>query len=361
MTCISCMPRTAVMYIWSIQADVTNWVTSWHFVVALPSLVVECMSPLGPKMYWSVILLQMTHSWSTLIVRGWAVMTWEVSKTTISVSVLTSMVSLPSVTPLESPGRDGEHHVSLVALHGSKAMHEFLVLHYMATDSAEEWDTFLDLCLPPGTWIRAGSRRALALHMFDKCHVAPSHRRLAHPSWIASMKLMLDLLLGARQRRYLRSRLFDNLPDQVYVRGFSAGSYSGICLVQGHLGRWLPNQTGVHLPEVLPGARRGPQGRHEFSFAPGSGKYRRACAPSVEHASCPGRGYIGWHCSSSAVIPPNHGTQLMVIHLTTDRLCQWHRHDDTLRSLPCKYCIVDRGTMDLREHFGASEHSYGLD
>ena len=54
----------------------------------------------------------------------------------------------PSVTPLESPGRDGEHHVSLVALGGSKAMHEFLVLHYMATDSAEEWDTFLDLCLP---------------------------------------------------------------------------------------------------------------------------------------------------------------------------------------------------------------------
>ena len=108
-----------------------------------------------------------------------------------------------SVTPLESPGRDGEHHVSLVALGGSKAMHEFLVLHYMATDSAEEWDTFLDLCLPHCTWVRAGSRRALALHMFDKCHVAPSHRRLAHPFWIASMKLMLDLLLGARQQRYL--------------------------------------------------------------------------------------------------------------------------------------------------------------
>ena len=53
----------------------------------------------------------------------------------------------PSVTPLESPGRDGTHQVSLVALGGSKAMHEFLVLHYMATDSAEEWDFFLDNCL----------------------------------------------------------------------------------------------------------------------------------------------------------------------------------------------------------------------
>ena len=99
----------------------------------------------------------------------------------------------PSVTPLESPGRDGTHQVTLVALGGSKAMHEFLVLHYLATDSAREWDVFLDSCLPLCTWVRAGSRRALALHMYDKCHIAPSHRRFAHPSWIAGMKLMLDL------------------------------------------------------------------------------------------------------------------------------------------------------------------------
>ena len=31
----------------------------------------------------------------------------------------------PSVTPLESPGRDGTYQVTLVALGGSKAMHEF--------------------------------------------------------------------------------------------------------------------------------------------------------------------------------------------------------------------------------------------
>ena len=138
------------------------------------------------------------------------------------------------------------------------------------------------------------------MHMYNKCHVAPSHRRLAHPSWIAGMKMMLDLLLGARQNRYLRSRPFDHLPAQVYVRGFSAGSYSGICLL--HL---LWNMPHVHG------------------------------------------------------IQPDHGARLMVIHLTTDRLCQWHPHDDTLRSLPCKYCIVDRSTIELREHFGASEHSYG--
>ena len=51
----------------------------------------------------------------------------------------------PSMTPLESPGRDGTHQVTLVALGGSKAMHEFLVLHYFATDSAREGVVFLDM------------------------------------------------------------------------------------------------------------------------------------------------------------------------------------------------------------------------
>ena len=82
------------------------------------------------------------------------------------------------------------HQVTLVALGGSKAMHEFLVLHYLATDSAREY-----------------------------------------PSWIAGMKLMLDLLLGARKHRYLGRCLADPRPAEVYVRGFSAGSPSGICLL----------------------------------------------------------------------------------------------------------------------------------
>ena len=96
------------------------------------------------------------------------------------------------------------------------------------------------------------------MHMYDKCHVAPSHRRFAHPSWIAGIKLMLDLLLGARQHRYLQSHLFDYRPAEVYIRGFSAGFYSGICLL--HL---LWNMSNV----------RG--------------------------------GYIGWHCTSSSIITCN--------------------------------------------------------
>ena len=49
----------------------------------------------------------------------------------------------------------------------------FLVLHYLATDSASEWDVFLDSCLPECTWVRAGPRRALALHMYDKLPHCP--------------------------------------------------------------------------------------------------------------------------------------------------------------------------------------------
>ena len=127
---------------------------------------------------------------------------------------------------------------------------------------------------------------------------------------------MLDLLLGARKHRYLRTRQVDPRPAQVYVRGFSAGSYSGICLL--HL---LWNMPHVQVGGILGGI---------------------ACPPALLHG-----------------IQPDHGAQLMLIHLTTDRLCQWHPRDETLSSLTCKYCIVDRSTPELREHFGTSEHSYG--
>ena len=222
----------------------------------------------------------------------------------------------PSVTPMESPGQDGVHQVTLVALGGSKAMQEFLVLHYLATDSAREWDVFLDSCLPECTWVRAGPRRALALHMYDKCHIAPSHRRFAHPSWIAGIKLMLDLLLGARKHRYLGRCLAAPRPAEVYVRGFSAGSYSGICLL--HL---LWNMPHVQVGGILGGI---------------------SCPPALIHG-----------------ISPEHGQRIMLIHLTTDRLCQWHPDDKTLHSLNCKYCIVDRKTQELKELFGSCEHSYG--
>ena len=93
------------------------------------------------------------------------------------------------------------------------------------------------------------------------------------------LKLMLDLLLGARKHRYLGSCLAAPRPTEVYVRGFSAGSYSGICLL--HL---LWNMPHVQVGGILGGI---------------------SCPPALIHG-----------------ISPEHGQNLMLIHLTTDRLCK---------------------------------------
>ena len=151
------------MYLWSIQMDVTKQVTSWHFVVALLlSPVVECMFSSGEN----ALVSSSTSDDPQLVnidctgLGGHDLGGFKDYDICIRTDKHGQSIYGPSVTPSETPGRDGLHHVSLVALGGSKAMHEFLVLHYMATDSAEEWDAFLDLCLPHCTWIRAGSRRA---------------------------------------------------------------------------------------------------------------------------------------------------------------------------------------------------------
>ena len=53
--------------------------------------------------------------------------------------------------------------------------------------------------------------------MFEKCHVAPSHRRLAHPSWIASMKLMLDLFLVPVKTGTVGHHLFDTMCPTAFL------------------------------------------------------------------------------------------------------------------------------------------------
>ena len=132
-------------------------------------------------------------------------------------------------------------------------MHEFLVLHYFATDSAQRWDDFLAQCLHSRGWVDASSRRATAMNMFDKSHIPPSHRRLAHQSWATSMYLLLDLLMGTGKLRYLCTRAPRVEDVRVDVRGFSAGSFSGLCLL--HLLWRMPHAHasgtlgGIALPQ----------------------------------------------------------------------------------------------------------------
>ena len=80
---------------------------------------------------------------------------------------------------MELAGSFNEAAVQYVGLGLTKASHEFLMLHYFATDSAQIWndlDATQDLVFPD-----APSRRAHAYRAFLACHVAPSYRRMPHP------------------------------------------------------------------------------------------------------------------------------------------------------------------------------------
>ena len=96
----------------------------------------------------------------------------------------------------------------------------------------------------------ANSRRATAMNMFDKSQKPPSHRRLAHQSWATSMYLLLDLLMGTKNTRAPKVE-----DVRVDVRGFSAGSFSALCLL--HLLWRMPYAQasgtlgGIALPPIL--------------------------------------------------------------------------------------------------------------
>ena len=113
----------------------------------------------------------------------------------------------------------------------SKATHEFLTLHYFALDSAEWWERILGELLPNAHFPDAAVRRTFAYKMFIAAHIAPSHRRPPHPVWEDSLCLIADLLFGNGMDRYVGAMQGPDSPLEVNVRGFSAGSYSGLAFL----------------------------------------------------------------------------------------------------------------------------------
>ena len=81
-----------------------------------------------------------------------------------------------------------------VGLGLTKATHEFVMLHYFATDSAQIWDDLESM--RNLTFVHAPTRRAKAVLALQKSHVAPSYRRLPHPLWTGCMTMILRLCLG---------------------------------------------------------------------------------------------------------------------------------------------------------------------
>ena len=89
-----------------------------------------------------------------------------------------------------------------------------------------EDDAFpLQVLTPPPT------RRTIAYQMFMAAHIAPSHRRPPHPVWEDSLSLIADLLFGSGVDRYVGAMQRADSPLEVNVRGFSAGSYSGLAFL----------------------------------------------------------------------------------------------------------------------------------
>ena len=128
------------------------------------------------------------------------------------------------------------------------------------------------------------------MNMFDRCHIPPSHRRMAHQSWASSMHLLFDLTIGYGRTRYLCSREPCRQAVQVEVRGFSA-SVAYVCLL------W--QMQGVDVTSTRGGNALPP-----------------ALLPLILH---------------------QRGRQLMLFHVTSDTLCQWDPSKAIVNNVGCRY------------------------
>ena len=201
----------------------------------------------------------------------------------------------------------------VTALGISKAAHEFLVLHYFATDSIIYWNSFIHEVMPLLPLPAPAVQRAEVVELLRRIHIAPSHRRMPHHTWKDALSLVMDLLLGFGKRRYFNMARVWQRATRVDIKGFSAGSYVGLALV--HVLREIKS---VRTRSVL-GAI--------------------ACPPLF------------------LKVPDDRHT-VHLIHYVPDKLCRWNPGQPFLDTLRCKYTIVT-GHFDLHQyHFGRDEHNY---
>ena len=168
------------------------------------------------------------------------------------------------------------------------------------TDSLLHWDAVV--------------RRADVHKMPLSTHIAPSHRRMPHLAWNDSMALLMDRLFGLGKRKYFARYTLRQQKTCIKVRGFSAGSYTGLSL--------------LHILKDI----------------------RCLRTNSVFGAiSCPPR-------LLSVQSGKRHKVHL--IHYVPDKLCSWDLRRDLLDSLGCRYTVVKGdshvygGRMSTTMHIG---------
>ena len=220
----------------------------------------------------------------------------------------------PSMTTVETVANSHAWGRTVsTALGISKAAHEFLVLHYFATDSIPYWNAFIHEVMPLVPLPTPAVRRAEVEELLRRTHIAPSHRRTPHHTWKDALSLVMDLLLGFGKRRYFNMARVWQRATSVHIKGFSAGSYVGLALV--HVFREIKS---IRTCSVL-GAI--------------------ACPPSF------------------LKVPDDRHT-VHLLHYVPDKLCRWNPVQPFLETLRCKSTIV-HGHFDLHQHhFGKDEHNY---
>ena len=223
-----------------------------------------------------------------------------------------SMCTVEALQPSHLRGFAGE--VKVTALGASKACHEFLWLHYVATDSAPQWNLMMGKLLPSVPLPSAGVRRADALRMLRTVHIAPSHRRDPHHIWKDALRLILDLLLGHGKDRYLGRLKLRQQRTEVQMRGYSAGSYVGVVILS-----FLQEMSCITSSSIL-GAI--------------------ACPPELLYGIA------------------NDEHQVHLVHYGADKLCVWHPETAQLRALGCTFTYVHGNVELYPKFFGQFEHDY---
>ncbi len=248
---------------------------------------------------------------------------------------------------MEFEGSFNDAAVQFVGLGLTKASHEFLMLHYFATDSAQIWDDLdatQDLVFPD-----ALSRRAHAYHTLA-CHVAPSYRRMPH-LWTSAMTMVVRLCTGVA-----RSHLafFQGVPHSKPTHHEP--------LSRALAGEALTNLCPVEVRPAVSNVPITPLGRVRlWGFSAGSfaGLAILDIVARDPHFAMEGTfGALACPVPLLARFPPRLAQCIRIYHYVPDKLCCWDPPDHVVASCHFQVAVVRNYDNNMDRHFGRSEHSY---
>ena len=109
------------------------------------------------------------------------------------------------------------------------AVHEFFMFTISCAHGPQLWERVPGV---PQAIVDKIPARAKAI--LDRAALLPAHRRRAHPSWVAAVRLLLalshPLSVGMLWHWLARGSSPQNVPRQLTIHGFSAGSLNGLVL-----------------------------------------------------------------------------------------------------------------------------------